>query len=293
MNKQSSNSITASHASSPIQPSQPINSNQLQVLLVEDNAPALNVLKVLMKRFDVQVSTAVDAELALDLVKSQHFDLIVTDLGLPGQSGDEMTGWIRKYERDNNLTPMTIIGLTGHALGEITEKCLSAGMNEVYRKPMLPEALKTLMDKFLTSKTEPVAKASSTGGPLGMDLPDTESQLFEINQHPILDLQVAIQNLGSEAMARDIFKDLKEQGITDDLANIKKAHEIGDWKTIEKLTHKIKGGACYGTVRLYYALLYMERYLKAGHTNCSEALYAQMLHVIDETMAYLDDWLKP
>lgn len=67
---------------------------------------------------------------------------------------------------------------------------------------------------------------------------------------------------------------------------------MGDWKKVEKYTHKIKGGACYGTVRLYYALLYMERYLKAGHTKCAEALYAQMLRVIDETLAYLDEWLQ-
>jgi hypothetical protein len=36
----------------------------------------------------------------------------------------------------------------------------------------------------------------------------------------------------------------------------------------------------------------MERYRKAGHTELSEELYTQMLQVIDETMADLDEWLK-
>ena len=241
-----------------------------------------------MKKFDVQVSTAVDAELALELVKTQPFDLIITDLGLPGLSGDEMTAVIRAYERDHHLKPMAIVGLTGHALGDITQTCLNAGMNEVYRKPMPPESLKKLIEALLMRKRESFIEPPNSGGALGTDLPDTETELFEMNKYPLVDMQVAIQILGSDEMARDIFNDLKEQGISADLAIIQKAHDRCDWKTVENYTHKIKGGACYGTVRLYYALLYMERYLKSGQTHCSDALYAQMLRVIDETMAYLD-----
>jgi two-component system, OmpR family, aerobic respiration control sensor histidine kinase ArcB len=274
----------------PTQPSLNTNPNLYQVLLVEDNAPALYVLNMMMKPFDAQISTAIDAEDALDLVKSHSFDLIITDLGLPGQSGDEMTLLIRALEHEHHLKPATIIGLTGHALGEITKQCLDAGMNEVYRKPMRPEVLKNLMDKLMVPKQKPesFAKEAPSISGLGMDLPNTERQLFEMNEYPIVDMNVAIKLLGNEEMVRTIFFSLKDQGITADLAIIKKAHETGDWVTIEHYTHKIKGGACYGTVRLYHALLYMERYLKAGHTHCAEELYVQMLRVIDETLVYLD-----
>jgi two-component system, OmpR family, aerobic respiration control sensor histidine kinase ArcB len=274
----------------PTQPSLPTNPNLYQVLLVEDNAPALYVLNMMMKLFEAQISTAVDAEAAFDLVKSHSFDLIITDLGLPGQSGDEMTSLIRAFEHEYHLKPATIIGLTGHALGEITKQCLDAGMNEVYQKPMRPEVLKNLMDKLMAPKQKPesFAKEAPSIGGLGMNLPETERQLFEMNLYPLVDMNVAIQLLGNEEMVRTIFNSLKDQGITGDLAIIKKAHETRDWVTIEHYTHKIKGGACYGTVRLYYALLYMERYLKAGHTHCAEELYVQMLRVIDETLVYLD-----
>lgn len=36
----------------------------------------------------------------------------------------------------------------------------------------------------------------------------------------------------------------------------------------------------------------MERYLKAGHKKCAERLYTQMLHVIDETIPVIEDWLN-
>ena len=84
---------------------------------------------------------------------------------------------------------------------------------------------------------------------------------------------------------------LNDDGISPDLPALKIAHEQQDWQQIEKLAHKMKSGAVYGTPRLYYALLFMERYRKAGYLNCAEPLYQQMLQVIDETLAYLRDWL--
>lgn len=262
----------------------------LQVLLVEDNVSALNVLKMMAQKFDVQVSTAIDAELAFDLVEKQAFDLIITDLGLPGKQGDELTVSIREFEKQHNRTPSKIVGLSGHALSDVTKKCLDAGMDGIYRKPMMPETLHVLLEPLTSRKQEPEAKIITHG--LGVDLPNSEVELFQIENHPLLDLNIAISLLGSEEVARDIFKSLQTEGVNDELVAIKLAHEQGDWGKVEKLAHKMKGGAAFGTVRMLYALLYLERYIKAGHTSCSEALYQQMLKVVDDTMTYLEEWLK-
>lgn len=269
-----------------------IDSNKLHVLLVEDNIAAMAVLKLMVQKFDVQIATAVDAEKAFELIQSQQFHLLITDLGLPFRQGDDLSRMIREYERENQRLPMIIVGLTGHALGEITNQCLDAGMNEVYHKPMSLQTLTTLIEPLVNRKKVQSQIVIPSSGGLGVDLPDTEIELFEINRYPLLDINVGIQILGSEEMVRDILKNLKADAIIDDLALIKKAHAEGDWVTVEKLAHKMKGGSDFGTIRMHYALLYMERYRKAGHTKCSEELYAQMLQVIDETMAYLEEWLK-
>lgn len=285
----SSSKVLRAKTPATLHPNQPVSLNQLRVLLVEDNIPVLTILKIMVEEYDAQVVTALDAESAYKSVTSSHFDLVITDLGLPGKSGDELTTMIRSFERAQHRQPMTIVGLTGHALGQITQKCLDAGMNELYRKPMQSQALKALLESTLA----PIEDLDEvTVGALGEDLPDTERQLFELNQYPLLDLQVAIRTLGSESVARMILKTLKKDGVTNDLVLIKEAYVRGDWVTIEKLSHKIKGGACYGTVRMYYALLYMERYIKAGHTHCLKRLYEQMIRVIDESMQYLDGWLR-
>ena len=118
----------------------------IRVLLVEDNVPSLNVLKIMISQFTQQVTTAVDAELAFDLVISQPFDLIITDIGLPGHSGDELTAMIRTYEKENQSNPTKIVGLTGHAMADIRQLCLDAGMNDVYSKPITLQALQALFE---------------------------------------------------------------------------------------------------------------------------------------------------
>lgn len=269
------------------------NTNQLQVLLVEDNIPALHVLKMMVKRFDVQMSSAEDAESAFLLVQKQSFSLIITDLGLPQKSGDELAKDIRAYEKEQHRIPCTIVGLTGHSLGEITQKCLDSGMNEVYRKPIVPESLKALIERLKPSKKILVAEPpNSSVSSLGVDLPNTEAELFKIEHMPLLDMNIALKILGSEEVARDIFQSLTVSGILPDLELMKAAYVAKNWDDVQRLAHKMKAGALYGTVRLHYALLYMERYCKSGHVACLEDLYKQMLRVIDETFAYINTWLN-
>lgn len=120
-------------------------------------------------------------------------------------------------------------------------------------------------------------------GKLGYDLPDSEESLFELEQYPLFDMELGIDVLGSESLVLTILESLDKE-MNPDITRIKENHEKGNWEEVQKLTHKIKGGATYGTVRLYFALLFMERYLKAGHSNCQEALYTEMIRIMGETL---------
>lgn len=268
-------------------------SQKPKILVIEDNATALNTIKLLLSRYDVEVQEAMDAEIAFELIKDQYFNLIITDIGLPGISGDELATLIRKYEKEEGINPQKIVALTGHAgTEEFALQCRRAGIDKVYKKPMMMSDLKDLVTPLISTvenqeNTQSKERPKNVGK-LGVDLPDTEEELFELNHLPIFDLQVGAKVMGSEEVARELHQDFKNQTLGEDLGRLKQAHGNGDWVEIEKLSHKIKGGSCYGTVRLYYALLYMERYLKAGHKNCSEKLYDQMIRVIDETTEYLD-----
>ena len=78
-----------------------------------------------------------------------------------------------------------------------------------------------------------------------------------------------------------------------DLERMKQAYILQSYRTIEEITHKIKGGAVYvGTTRMKYACQYVERYWKTGERVLMDALYHQAVSTIEETIIYVEGWLR-
>lgn len=128
---------------------------------------------------------------------------------------------------------------------------------------------------------------------LGPNLPDIENKLFELADFPLLDIQSAIQSMGSEELVRDLLQLMLATEATHDIEDIKKAYLKQDWETIGKLVHKIQGGATYcSTMRLKYACQYFESYQRNGHSALLEPLYQQFITVIEDTQDFLKQWLN-
>jgi CheY-like chemotaxis protein len=108
---------------------------KLQVLLVEDNAPARKIAETLLKVWGCEVMSVEDGTSGLAASQAQQFDLIYTDLGLPDIDGEEMTQKIRQDANNkNHKTP--IYGLTADASREKIDSCLKSGLNDVLKKPI-------------------------------------------------------------------------------------------------------------------------------------------------------------
>jgi len=104
-----------------------------KVLLVEDNLFAQKVSKVFLQQMGCKIDLAISAEEALQLLKSEVYDVIFMDLGLPDQSGIEITKQLRRTPGINQSCP--VIGLTAHASPSEEMQCRRAGMNEFIAKP--------------------------------------------------------------------------------------------------------------------------------------------------------------
>lgn len=125
-----------------------LSSDASQILLVEANIVALRFIEALTFQLGCRSASATDAEHALHLVKTMDFDLILTDVELPGASGCELTQSIRDWERANHKKPVPIIGLTTHALDESDEPEKS-GMNQVITKPVHLNMMKEVIEQFV------------------------------------------------------------------------------------------------------------------------------------------------
>jgi len=266
------------------------------ILLVEDNHMALKVAETIAIRASCRVSSAITGEQALEMAKNTVFDLILTDIGLPGISGNEFTKIFREWEATNHKKPVPIVGLTAHAKTTAEKDSLLSGMNNIFTKPITSTLMQGILTKYFYAQethsidTPVEMQAIST---LGIDLPETAEELFEMDAFPFLDIQLAISSIGNEAIVREILQLMMSEDMQKDITNLEKAHKAGDWATVEKLAHKMKGGAVYiGTVKMKYACQYLERYQKAGHTQLLEPLYQQLISIVLETKNHIKQWLS-
>lgn len=125
------------------------------------------------------------------------------------------------------------------------------------------------------------------------DLPETEEQLFQLDSFILLDINKAISIMGSKKMVREILPLMIADETQADIRAMKKAYQNKDWDTIERLAHKMKGGALNcGATRMKYACQYLERYKKTGRTSQLEPLFHQLIDVIEETQQHIRLWLS-
>lgn len=107
------------------------------VLLVDENPNARASLEMVLVRTGFACSSLADGEAALVSVMQVAYDLIITDLTLPGQSGVE---WLRAARVGGVRTPAIL--LSGHLVAEVpADLAESLGIMHVLAKPVRPQAL--------------------------------------------------------------------------------------------------------------------------------------------------------
>lgn len=119
------------------------------ILLVEDNYVALKVLESIAKLVNIRFVSANDGESALEIATRQNFNLIITDIGLPGISGKELARKLRAWEKMQDRQEVPIVGLTAHVRDQVREKCIDAGMNDAYSKPIDLQTMNEIIKRFV------------------------------------------------------------------------------------------------------------------------------------------------
>lgn len=134
----------------------PLKQTGLKLLLVEDDFLIQTIHKLKLSQYGFNISMAADAEEALALCATMHFDLIFIDIGLPRISGTEL---IKKIRKDKGLNADTlIIALTAYADENNHISVLHAGANGALCKPVTNKMFNDLFANCFSENT------ASTGG---------------------------------------------------------------------------------------------------------------------------------
>lgn len=122
-----------------------------RVLLAEDDPLNAEVCISLLEDAGLMVEHVADGEAALVMARENRYDLIIMDMQMPRLNGIEATRRIRA-ESMNRETP--ILAMTANAYEEDRLACIEAGMNEHLAKPVVPDALFTVMSRLLEGRYE-------------------------------------------------------------------------------------------------------------------------------------------
>ena len=115
--------------------------NDTSLLLVDDEAALVDLLKKYLERIGFQVRTCTDPRAALQVfaAEPQRFSLVVADLTLPGMSGEEMVERMRAFR-----SGLPAIIASGYAYQPRAEGI------EFLQKPFLPKMLADAIHRVLS-----------------------------------------------------------------------------------------------------------------------------------------------
>ena len=108
-----------------------------RILVVEDDKPMRDVLEIALGNGGFQVVTAADGNEALELAKLIHFDLVITDMIMPGMEGIETIMKLRAM-----APKIRIIAISGGppgGTGDVLPLAQTLGVSAVLRKPFKRE----------------------------------------------------------------------------------------------------------------------------------------------------------
>ncbi|MGQ0761039.1 MAG: response regulator [Acidobacteriota bacterium] len=116
------------------------------VLVVDDVPDVTEMIELLLKHAGYDVSTAKSAQDALHLARLNHYDLVISDIGMPDMNGYELAEALRELAAYNK-TPL--IAVTGYSEYDDRGRAVRAGFNVHLTKPIEPTQLLTLIRELL------------------------------------------------------------------------------------------------------------------------------------------------
>ena len=122
-----------------------------RALLAEDDPIGQRIAIKQLTRAGISVDAVDNGDSAWEKIQNENYDLLLTDIRMPGLNGIELTRKIRAMEKANGGPRISIFGLSAHALEEVAHECIEAGMDHFMTKPVDPETILAIISGKETS----------------------------------------------------------------------------------------------------------------------------------------------
>ncbi|MBV8659707.1 MAG: response regulator [Burkholderiales bacterium] len=217
-----------------------------RLLLAEDNEINQQIAVELLTSAGFTIDVVENGEAAVSALTAHpadYYHLVLMDVQMPIMDGHEAT---RKIRTESRLDHVPIIAMTAHALVEERERCLRSGMQDSIIKPVDPEVMFTVIDRWL----RPLPDASDTGAVIAHAAPQVATSNGAIRIRGF-DTEGAIARMGGNIEFYHRMLAKLPRAVGDSAARIGAALAANDPVTAERVAHSACGVAAnIGAVEL-------------------------------------------
>ena len=214
---------------------------EAEILVVDDTEMNLTVIKSLLKRTQIKITTLNSGRETIDLVTKKRFDVIFLDHRMPNMDGIE-TYEVMKVLPNNKNKDVPVIALTANAVSGAREEYMKHGFTDYLSKPINSIQLENMLLHYL-----PPEKIQSVSISNGKD--DYEPQsMADIAGDSLLtrlkdvDLKAGINNCGDVDTYTQVVKDfyISIDGKADAIEGFLKEKDLRNYTV---LVHALKSSA--------------------------------------------------
>ncbi|WP_275522412.1 GAF domain-containing protein [Kamptonema sp. UHCC 0994] len=116
----------------------------VRILVVDDDADTCELIATVLGQFGALVKTVSSAKLALEAIEQARPDLLVSDIGMPGENGYQLIRKVRQLEAERGGY-IPAIALTAYAREEDRRQAMQAGFQLHFPKPVEPALLAAVL----------------------------------------------------------------------------------------------------------------------------------------------------
>ena len=122
----------------------------VDVLLIEDDDPGADATRRLLESAGASVRVAASAEAARAALSQARPNVVLSDIGLPGENGLSLIRDLRRH--DDGEARLPAIALSAFARAEDRQRAMEAGFDDHLAKPVDPRRLMALVTRFARAR---------------------------------------------------------------------------------------------------------------------------------------------
>jgi DNA-binding NtrC family response regulator len=118
--------------------------NSIRILIVDDQVNTCKSLQAILKKSGYHSEYTLKAEDALKRVQVEHFDIVITDIRMPGMDGMQLLEELKKIKPH-----LLIIMITGYATIKSAVEAIQKGAYDYLPKPFTPDEVRVIIERAL------------------------------------------------------------------------------------------------------------------------------------------------